>query len=92
MLSLAIFTFDSRRFTEVIERRRQEKATVRGKTHILGEWCDRQNGRVVRLIEDGDLKDVLAAYRMWSDLGTLKIFPVTETKTLIDQWKEMNIE
>ena len=85
MLSMAIFTFESRRFTEVIERRRQEKATVRGKTHILGEWCDRQNGRVFRLIEDGDLKDVLAAYRTWSDLETLEIFPVMETKELIDQ-------
>ena len=85
MLSLAIFTFDSRRFAEVIERRRQEQVSLRGKTHILGEWCDRQNGRVVRLIEDGDLKDVLAAYRTWSDLETLEIFPVMETKELIDQ-------
>ena len=85
MPSIAIFTFDPQKFDEVFERRKQERASACGKTKILGEWCDTKNGRVVRLVEGGDLGAVLAAYRMWSDLGTLKIFPVTDTTELIDQ-------
>jgi predicted ATPase len=86
MPSIAIFTFDPQKFDEVFERRKQERASACGKTKILGEWCDTKNGRVVRLVEGGDLGAVLAAYRMWSDLGTLKIFPVTDTTELIDQY------
>ena len=76
MPSIAIFSFDPQKFDEVVERRKQEQASACGKTKILGEWCDTKNGRVVRLVESGDLGAVLAAYRMWSDLGTLEIFPV----------------
>jgi hypothetical protein len=83
--SIAIFTFDPQKFDEVIERRKQEQATACGKINILGEWCDTKGGRIVRLIEDGDLGEILAAYRMWSDMGTLEIFPVTDTNALINQ-------
>ncbi len=55
------------------------------KINILGEWCDTKGGRIVRLIEDGDLGEILAAYRMWSDMGNLEIFPVTDTNALINQ-------
>ena len=87
MPSIAIFTFDPQKFDEVIERRKQEQeqATACRKTKILGEWCDTRNGRVVRFIEDGDHDEILAAYRMWSDLGTLEIFPITDTNDLINQ-------
>ena len=85
MPSIAIFTFDPQKFDEVIERRKQEQATACGKINILGEWCDTKGGRIVRLIEDGDHEEILAAYRMWSDLGTLEIFPVTDTTELINQ-------
>lgn len=84
MPSIAIFSFDPQKFDEVIEMRKQELSTACRKTKILGEWCDTRNGRVVRLIEDGDQEEILAAYRMWSDLGTLEIFPVTDTTDLID--------
>ncbi len=85
MPSIAIFTFDPQKFDEVVERRKQEQASACEKTKILGEWCDTKNGRIVRLVEGGDLGAVLAAYRMWYDLGTLEIFPVTDTTELIDQ-------
>ena len=85
MPSIAIFTFDPQKFDEVVERRKQEQVTACGKTKILSEWCDTKSGRIVRLVEGGDLGAVLAAYRMWSDLGTLKIFPVTDMTELIDQ-------
>jgi Domain of unknown function (DUF3303) len=85
MPSIAIFTFDPQRFNEVIERREQEHVSACGRTKILGEWCDTRNGRVVRLIDDGDYEEILTAYRMWSDLGTLEIFPVTDTNDLINQ-------
>ncbi|HZV46934.1 MAG TPA: DUF3303 family protein [Thermodesulfovibrionales bacterium] len=85
MASIAIFTFDPQKFDEVIEMRKQEQATACGQTKILGEWCNTRNGRIVRLIGDGDLEEILAAYRMWSDLGTLEIFPVTDTTELINQ-------
>ena len=85
MASIAIFTFDPQKFDEVVELRKQEQAIKCGKTGILGEWCDTRRGRIVRLIEDGDLEQVLAAYRMWSDLGTLEIFPVTNTNELINR-------
>jgi Domain of unknown function (DUF3303) len=84
MPSIAIFAFDPQKFDEVIERRKQEYVSAHGRTKILGEWCDTKNGRVVRLIEDGDSEEILAAYRMWSDLGTLEIFPVTDTNDLIN--------
>jgi hypothetical protein len=84
MQSIAIFTFDPQKFDEVVERRKQEQATAYGKTKILGEWCNTRNGRIVRLIEDGDHEEILAAYRMWSDLGTLEIFSVTDTTELIN--------
>ena len=84
MPSIVIFTFDPRKFDEVVERRKQEQVSACGKTKILGEWCDTKNGRVVRLVQGGDFGTVLAAYRMWSDLGTLEIFPVTDTTELID--------
>jgi hypothetical protein len=83
--SIAIFTFDPQKFDEVVEMRKQEQATACGKTKILGEWCDTINGRILRLVEDGDREEILAAYRMWSDLGTLEIFPVTDTNDLINQ-------
>ena len=85
MPSIAIFTFDPQKFDEVIERRKQEQATACRKTKILGEWCDTRNGRVVRFIKDGDHDEILGVYRMWSDLGTLEIFPVTDTNDLITQ-------
>ena len=85
MPSIAIFTFDPQKFDEVIERRKQEQATACRKTKILAEWCNTRNGRIVRLIEDGDHEEILAAYRMWSDLGTLEIFPVTDMTELINQ-------
>jgi hypothetical protein len=85
MPSIAIFTFDPQKFDEVVERRKQEQASACGKTNILSEWCNARNGRIVRLIEDGELEEILAAYRMWSDLGTLQIFPVTDTTKLINQ-------
>jgi Domain of unknown function (DUF3303) len=85
MPSIAIFSFDPQKFDEVIERRKQEHVSARGRTKILGEWCDTRNGRVVRLMENGDQEEILAAYRMWSDLGTLEIFPVTDTTDLINQ-------
>ena len=85
MPSIALFTFDHQKFDEVVERRKQEQATAYGKTKILGEWCDTKRGRKVRLIEDGDHKEILDAYRMWSDLGTLEIFPVTDMTELINQ-------
>jgi hypothetical protein len=84
MPSIAIFTFDSQKFDEVVAMREQEQATVCRKSKILGEWCDTRNGRIFCLIEDGDDKEILAAYRMWSDLGTLEIFPVTDTTELIN--------
>jgi hypothetical protein len=82
---MVIFTFDPKKFEEVIVRRKQEQATACRKTKILGEWCDTKNGLLFRLIEDGYLKEILAAYRIWSDLGTLEIFPVTNTNALIKQ-------
>jgi hypothetical protein len=82
--SIAIFTFDHQKFDLVIEMRKQEQATACGKTKILGEWCNTKRGRIVRLIEDGDFEEILAAYRMWSDLGTLEIFSVTDTTELIN--------
>ena len=85
MASIAIFTFDPQKFDEVVKIRKQEQAKQCGKTKILGEWCDTRKGRIVRLVEDGDLEEVLAAYRMWSDLGTLEIFPVMNTSELINQ-------
>jgi hypothetical protein len=85
MASIAIFTFDPQKFDEVIKLRRKEQATECGKTKILGEWCDTRRGRIVRLIEDRDLDEVLAAYRRWSGFGTLEIFPVTNTNDLIHQ-------
>ena len=85
MPSIAIFTFDPHKFAEVVEMRKQERAIACGKTKILGEWYSMRNGRIVRLIEDGDIEEILAAYRMWSDLGTLEIFPVTDTNSLINQ-------
>ena len=85
MPSIAIFTFDPQKFDEVVERRKQEQTTACGKIKILGEWCNTRSGRIVRLIEDGDHKEILDAYRMWSDLGTLEIFPVTDTTALINQ-------
>ena len=85
MPSIAIFSFDPQRFEEVIERRKQEHFSASGQTKIRGEWCYTRNGRVIRLIEDGDQEEILAAYRMWSDLGTLEIFPVTDTNDLINQ-------
>jgi hypothetical protein len=85
MPSIAIFTFDPQKFDEVIERRKREHVSACGNTKMLGEWCDTTNGRVIRLIEDGDHEDILAAYRRWSDLGTLEIFPVMDTHDLINQ-------
>jgi hypothetical protein len=85
MPSIAIFTFDPHKFDEVVKRRGQEQATAYGKTKILGEWCDTRNGRIVRLVEEGDYGDILTACRMWSDLGTLEIFPVTDTTYLLNQ-------
>ena len=85
MPSIAIFTFDPQKFDEVIEMRKREHVSGCGKTKILGEWCDTMNGRVIRLIEDGNYEEILAAYRMWTDLGTLEIFPVTDTHDLITQ-------
>jgi len=85
MPSIAIFSFDPQKFDEVIERRKQEHLSACGNTKILGEWCDTRNGRVIRLIDDGDYEEILTAYRMWSDLGTLEIFPVTDTNALINQ-------
>ncbi len=84
MSFIAMFTFDPRKFDEVIERRKHECAAYE-KTKILGEWCDTKYGRVVRLIEDGAYEEILAAYRMWSDLGKLEVFPVMDTKDLINQ-------
>jgi Domain of unknown function (DUF3303) len=85
MPSIAIFTFDPQKYDEVIEMRKQEQATACRKTNILDEWCDTRNGRVIRLIEDGDQETILAAYRMWANLGTLEIFPVTDTNDLMNQ-------
>ena len=85
MPSIAIFTFDPQKFDEVVERRKQEQVTACGKTKILSEWCDTKSGRIVRLVEEGDIEEVLAAYRVWSDLGTLEIFPVMNTNALINQ-------
>jgi hypothetical protein len=85
MPSIAIFTFDPQKFDEVIERRKQEQGTACGNTKILGEWCDTKRGRIIRLIGEGDREEMLAAYRMWSDLGTLELFPVTDTTELINQ-------
>jgi hypothetical protein len=81
--SIAIFTFDPQKFDAVLEMRKREQATVCRKTKILGEWCDTRRGRIVRLVEEGDIDEVLAAYRMWSDLGKLEIFPVLSIDTLM---------
>jgi Domain of unknown function (DUF3303) len=83
MPSIAIFTFDPQKFDEIVERRKQEHVSARGNTSILGEWCDTRKGRIIRLIESGDSEEIIAAYRMWSDFGTLEIFPVTDTNDLI---------
>jgi hypothetical protein len=80
---MAIFTFDPLKFDEVIEKRKQEQATACGKTQILGEWCNTKNGRIVRLIKDGNLVGILLVFRMRSDLGTLEIFPITDANDLI---------
>lgn len=85
MPSIAIFTFDPQKFDEIIARRQEEQAIIRGKAKIIGEWCDTKVGRIIRLIHDGDIEEVLSAYRRWSDLGTLEIFPVTDTNILINQ-------
>jgi hypothetical protein len=85
MPSIAIFTFDPQRFEEIIKIRQKEQADRCEKTSILGEWCDAKNGRVIRLVQDGDISEILAAYRMWCDLGTMEIFPVADTNDLINQ-------
>jgi hypothetical protein len=83
MPSIAIFTFDPNRFDDVLEMRKREQATASGKTRILCEWCDTRTGRIIRLVDEGNPEEILAAYRMWTDLGSLEIFPVTHTNALI---------
>ena len=84
MLSISVFTFDPEQKEEVIKRRIEEELRIPHRMKIIGEWCAMNEGRVFRLIEAESLKETLAAFRFWSDLGKIKITPVEKSETLLN--------
>ena len=85
MLSMVIFTFRPEKREEVTKRRSEEDTTYEGMTKIA-EWHSAKTGRVFRLIEGGDLKTALEAFRTWSDLGRIEVVPVMKSEGLRNQW------
>jgi hypothetical protein len=83
MLSISVFTFNPEQKEEVIKRRIDEELKIPHGMKIIGEWCAMNEGRVFRLIEAESLKETLAAFRFWSDLGKIKITPVVESEKLL---------
>jgi hypothetical protein len=84
MLSISVFTFDPAQKEEVIQRRIEEELKLPHGMKIIGEWCAMNEGRVFRLIEAESLKETLAAFRFWSDLGNIKITRVVESEKLLN--------
>ena len=82
MLSIVIFTFSPEKREEVIKRRSEEDTYERMRQ--ISEWYSAETGRAFRLIEGGDLKATLEAFRTWGGLGKIEVVPVIKSEELID--------
>jgi hypothetical protein len=74
MLSMVIFRFDPENREEVLKRRSEEQSILDASN--IGEWYSVETNQVFRLIEGGNLRTAMEAFRTWGHLWRIEIVPV----------------
>jgi len=80
MLFLSIYSYTPEKRTQVIQRRLEKGAMDPQGSKLLGEWSYVGGGKVFRLHETDDARDMLSLTAAWADLGQIDIYPVLETE------------
>ena len=80
MLFLSIYSYAPEKRGEVIQRRLEKGARDPPGSKLLGEWSYAGGGKVFRLSETDDVRNILGLASAWADLGQIEIYPVLETE------------
>ena len=80
MLFLSIYSYPSEKRAQVIQRRLEKGAMDPPGSKLLGEWSYVGGGKVFRLIETDDARNMLRSAGAWADLGQIEVYPVLETE------------
>ncbi len=80
MLFLSIYSYAPEKRNQVIQRRLEKGAMDPPGSKLLGEWSYAGGGKVFRLSETDDVKNILRLASMWADLGQIEVYPVLETE------------
>jgi hypothetical protein len=80
MLFMSIYSYGPDKRAQVIQRRLEKGAMDSPGMKLLGEWSYAGGGKVFRLLETDDVKNLLASAKVWADLGQIEVFPVIETE------------
>ena len=80
MLFLSIYSYLPEKRSQVIQRRLEKGAMDPPGSKLLGEWSYAGGGKVFRLVETDDARNILSLASAWADLGQIEIYPVLETE------------
>jgi len=80
MLFLSIYSYAPEKRAQVIQRRLEKGAMDPPGSKLLGEWSYAGGGKVFRLIETDDARNILGMASKWADLSHIEIYPVIETE------------
>jgi hypothetical protein len=79
MLFLSIYSYPPENRAQVIQRRLEKGTMDPPGGKLLGEWSYAGGGKVFRLSETDDVRNILGLASAWADLGQIEIYPVLET-------------
>ena len=83
MLFMTIYTWEPSKRNEIIKRRLEIGRGLPKESKVIGEWSDVSGGRGFMLSEGEDLKTMMAAVLVWSDLMKFEIIPVMEMEEVL---------
>ncbi len=80
---MTIYKYEPQNRDEIVKRRAEKGGMVPEGMKVIGEWSCVKSGQVFRLVDTNDAAIMMAATFAWSDLGTVEIHPVMETKEVM---------
>jgi Domain of unknown function (DUF3303) len=80
MLFMSIYSYSPEKRAQVIQRRLEKGAMDPPGSKLLGEWSYAGGGKVFRLHETEDVRNILHVAGAWADLGHIEVYPVLETE------------
>jgi hypothetical protein len=80
MLFMSVCNYTPENRAQVIKRRLEKGAMDPPGSKLLGEWSYAGGGKVFRLVETDDVRNILGAASAWADLLEIELYPVIETE------------